>query len=116
MQTFTAIINQRIFTGWTVMPGLIAVTGFHGREDMHQTGMAAALFQDRLNTVFLTEIFDFANKLYFDSVLRGHTLGIGTDFLSKRLSRSLPIGTKHNVRLSFGRRRILHISEAGAQM
>ena len=91
MQTLTAINNKGVFPGLLIMPGLVAVTGFHGRKDMHQAGMATASFQNRLNAVFLAKILDFANKLYLDPILRGHTLGIGTDRLSKRISQFIGI-------------------------
>src|SRR4030042_7207654 len=63
MQTFTAIINQGVFTGLPVMPWFVTGTGFHGRENVHQAGMTATLFQNRLNTVFLAKSFYFTNEL-----------------------------------------------------
>src|ERR1700693_477329 len=45
MQAFAAIRAQKALAGRLVVPGLVAVAGFHGRDHMHQTGMGPARSQ-----------------------------------------------------------------------
>src|SRR4030042_1333609 len=87
MKAFTAIINHGVFTGLPIMPGFVTGTGFHGRENVHQSRMTATLFQNRVNAVFLAKSFYFTNELDLNAIFRSKALGIGTDLLSKRHSQ-----------------------------
>ncbi len=40
-----------------VVPWFVRRTWFHGRKDMDQAGMCAALFNDLLNTLVFSEVF-----------------------------------------------------------
>ncbi|WP_219853514.1 hypothetical protein [Candidatus Hakubella thermalkaliphila] len=73
--------------GSPVMPGFVAGTAFHCREDMHQARMGSPFFQDILNAVFLAKGFYFSNMLYLQSVLCGKLFCIVSDFPSQGLRK-----------------------------
>jgi len=75
MQTFTAVVLEKCFVGFLVMPGLIARTWLHCREDMHKAGMRTALNKDILYTLFLAEVL-FADEVDGKAVLCGNSFGI----------------------------------------
>ena len=58
MQTLAAVVFEGCFMGFLVMPGLIARTWLHCREDMHKAGMRAAMSNDLLYALFLAEVFE----------------------------------------------------------
>ena len=39
-----------------VVPGLVGIAGFHGRDDVHQTGAVATLLEHARNNIFLTDM------------------------------------------------------------
>ncbi len=56
MQAFAAIRPQVGAMGLLVVPGLVAVTGFHRRDDMHQAGMVAAHGKHLGDDVLLADV------------------------------------------------------------
>jgi len=95
MKALAAIGFQKGSPGLLVMPGLVAVAGFHGREDMHQSGMRTPLLDNLVNAVFFSEIL-FADKLDFRAVLQSDTFGICANLLPQRFS---PLGIVENTNL-----------------
>jgi hypothetical protein len=70
MQTFAAVRPQEGAMGAFVVPGLIAVAGFHCRDDMHQAGMVAAAGEHLGDDVLLADVA-------LGNVLDGHAGGTG---------------------------------------
>ena len=68
-----------------VVPGAIGGTGLHGREDVHQTGMIAALGEDLLDPILLAERLELADELDLQPGLGGQALGVGADLIAQRL-------------------------------
>ena len=71
VQTFAAVRTHEGFVRRLVMPGLIAVTGFHRRYHMHQAGMLAALFQHLGDDLLLADV-TLGDMLDRDPRLRRH--------------------------------------------
>ena len=68
VQAFAVVGNQIRLTGLFAVPRLVSRTGFHSREDAHQTGVLAPLLQQFLHPVFLpnaslADEFDFEARL-----------------------------------------------------
>lgn len=75
MQTFAAVVFEKCFVGFLVMPGLIARTWLHCREDMHKAGMRTALNNDILYALFLTKVL-FVDEIDGNAVLCGNSFSI----------------------------------------
>ncbi len=75
METFAAVVFEKCFVSFLVMPGLIARTWLHCREDMHKTGMRTALNNDILYALFLAKVL-FADEVDDKAVLCGNSFGI----------------------------------------
>jgi hypothetical protein len=78
--------------GLFVMPGLIASTGLHRREDMDQTRMRASVSYNLMDPVFPAKVL-LADELYFQAVLGGQAFGMGTDLVAQR---RCPLGVVEN--------------------
>jgi len=78
--------------GLFVMPGLIASTRLHRREDVDQAGMRASLCYDLMDPVFLAEAL-LADELDFQAVLVGQAFGVGANLVSQGLG---PLGVIEN--------------------
>jgi hypothetical protein len=87
MQAFAAVRPQEGAMRAFVVPGLVAVTGFHRRDEMHQAGMVATDGKDLGDDVLLT---DMALANMFD----GHASSTGqfgspvADAIAERFSKS----------------------------
>ena len=55
-------LEQRV-VGRFVMPGLEGRVRFHGREDVDQTGVIAALGKEFLDPILFAECLELTNKL-----------------------------------------------------
>ena len=76
---------EEILTARLVVPGAIGGAGFHGREDVHQSGVMAALGEDRLHPILLTERFELADELDLKPGLGGQSLGVGANLITQGL-------------------------------
>ena len=56
VQTLATVRLEIGVTRGLVVPGPVGRAGFHGTEDMHQTGLAATRGQERLNPIFLAKV------------------------------------------------------------
>jgi hypothetical protein len=83
MQTFAAVVFEECFVGFLVMPGLIARTWLHCREDVHQAGMRPALNNDILYALFLAKVL-FADEVDGKAVLCGNSFGVLSYLFSQR--------------------------------
>ena len=79
MQTLPTVRFQEGLAGFLVMPGLIRRAGFHGREDMHEPRVGAAMPENGLDPIFLPKAFQFADKLDLKTVLLGQGVDVGPD-------------------------------------
>jgi hypothetical protein len=70
MQTFAAVRSQEGAMGAFVVPGLVAVAGFHCRDDMHQAGIVAAAGEHLGDDALLADVA-------LGNVLDGHAGGTG---------------------------------------
>ena len=70
MQTFAAVWSQEGAMGAFVVPGLVAVAGFHCRDDMHQAGIVAAAGEHLGDDALLADVA-------LGNVLDGHAGGTG---------------------------------------
>src|SRR5215469_9233243 len=70
MQTFAAVRSQEGAMGAFVVPRLVAVAGFHCRDDMHQAGMIAAVGKHLGDDVLLAD-------MALGNVLDGYAGGTG---------------------------------------
>ena len=93
MQTFAAIVLEKCFVGFLVMPGLIARTWLHCREDMHKAGMRTALNNDILYALFLAKVL-FADEVDGKAVLCGNSFSILPYLFSQR---HRPLGIVENM-------------------
>jgi hypothetical protein len=92
MQTFAAVVLEKRFVGILVIPGLIARTWLHCREDMHQAGMRTALNNDILYALFLAKVL-FADEVDGKAVLSGNCFSILPYLFSQR---QRPLGIVEN--------------------
>ena len=76
MQALAVVGAQIGLARLFVMPGLIAATRLHGRKDMDQARMRAALAQNLLHPLFLAEALGAANELDTQAVLDRQALGV----------------------------------------
>lgn len=83
VQAFAAVAFEERFAGLFVVPGLIAGTRFHGREDMDKTGLRAALSDNLLDALLLAKIL-FANEVDGKAVLTGNLFGVFPEVLPER--------------------------------
>lgn len=70
---------------YLVMPRSIGGTGFHGREDMDQTGVISPLGDERLDPVLFTKRLVAADGLDLITRLRGELFGMAAQFIPQRL-------------------------------
>lgn len=75
VQTFASDRFQKGFVSSLVMPRLVCGARFHGRENVNQSGMIAAFFDDISDTVFLAEVL-LANEFYFEASLSCDPFGV----------------------------------------
>ncbi len=68
-----------------VVPGAVGGARLHGREDVHQTGVIAALGEDRLDPVLFAERLELADELDLQARLGGQALGVGAHLVAQRL-------------------------------
>ena len=84
MQALPVLVPEEGLAGRLVVPGLVGRAGLHGREDMDQSGMTSALFQNLLNPVFLADVA-VTEELDAQAVVRGEFLGVAADLIAERL-------------------------------
>ena len=83
VQALPVLVPEEGLAGRLVVPGLVGRAGLHGREDMDQSGMTSALFQDLLNPVFLADVA-VAEELDGQPVVRGELFGMVADLIAER--------------------------------
>ena len=93
MQAFAAVVFEKCFMCFLVMPGLVARTWLHCREDMYKAGMRAALNNNRLYALFLAKVFFAADEVYGKAVLCGNSFSILPYLFSQR---QCPLGIVEN--------------------
>jgi len=71
--------------GGLVVPRSVRRTGLHGRENVHQPGVIAALGEDLLDARLLAERLELADKLNLQSRLGGDPLRVVAQLLAQRL-------------------------------
>lgn len=87
VQTLAVIGFEESLMSGLVMPGLVALTGLHGRKDVHEPWMGASFFDDLPDAIFFPEVF-LADELDLDSAFLGNLLGIVPKLVSKRFCKS----------------------------
>jgi hypothetical protein len=56
VQALAAVRPDEGLVGLLVVPGLVGIAGFHGRDDGHQTGVVTTLLQHARDNIFLADI------------------------------------------------------------
>ena len=84
VQAFGFMVLEKRLMGFFIVPGLVAGAGFHGRENMDQTGMTAALSHDFFDALLFAKVL-LANEVDFQTIFHRDPFGILSDFLSQRL-------------------------------
>jgi hypothetical protein len=74
---------QRGPAGAFVVPGLEGRATLHGREDMHQPRMIAALLDDLLDASLLAKVVELADELDLETSLLGDFLGVVPQLVSE---------------------------------
>lgn len=85
VEALAAVGFEERLPGALVVPGLEGRAGLHGAEDVHETGMGAALGQDFLDPVFLAERTDLPDELDGEAVLPRHPFRVLTDGVAQGL-------------------------------
>jgi hypothetical protein len=85
VQTLAGDRLEKGLTTRLIVPGAIGGTGFHGREDMHQSGVIAALGEDRLDSILLTERLELADELDLKPGICRQSLGVGAHVITQGL-------------------------------
>ena len=75
---------EESLAGLLVVPGPEGRAGFHGGEDVHESGMVPALGDDRLDPLFLAEVLA-TDEVDVQASLAGQPLGVLSDFLAQGL-------------------------------
>lgn len=70
-----------------VVPCLVGVAWFHGREDMNKPRMIASHVNNLLDAFFFAEIF-LADELDLKPIVRSNPLSILSEFVSKGLCKT----------------------------
>jgi hypothetical protein len=83
VQAFAAVAFEICFAGLFVVPGLVAGTRFHGREDMDKAGLRAAFSDNLLDALLLAKIL-FADKINGKVILGSNLFGVFPEVLPER--------------------------------
>ena len=70
VQALAAVPPDEGLVGSFVVPRLVGIAGFHGRDDVHQAGVVATLFKHSCDDIFLADM-RLADMLYGHSRLGG---------------------------------------------
>jgi len=83
VQTLAVVGFEESLVSGLVMPGLVGLTGFHGREDVDEPWMDASLLDDLPDSIFFSEVL-LSDELDFEAVSLGNVLGIVPQLISER--------------------------------
>ncbi len=75
--------------GLLIVPGSVRRTGFHGREDMHQSGVIASLSDNRLDALLLAKGLIAPDEFDVQTGLLGERLGMLAQLIAQRFG---PVG------------------------
>jgi len=73
--------------GLLIVPCLVSVAWFHGRENMNKPRMIACYIKNLLDALFFSEIL-LADKLDLKTVFRSNPLGILSELIPKGLCKT----------------------------
>lgn len=96
MQALGVVVSEICFMRFFVVPRFISGAGLHHRENMYQSGMAASLVDNLLDSLFFSEILLLADKINFQTIVFGDLFSILTNRLPQR---HCPFGIVENANI-----------------
>ena len=85
MKALALVELQEGLSGCFIMPWLVSITAFHGRENVDQAFCFPGFSDDLLDAVIFSESMEFSDKLNFNPILLSDFFRILTDLLRKGL-------------------------------